>query len=179
MSETPTYFDRANQLLGKSLLIAEERATDFLELAVSIYNEYKPQSDTEFRLANSIAQHYFLMQRAIRLQAWSMEDPKKLALFLRYQTVHERSYYKAQKELLSLQKERAKEQIGFESQNAKTRLNNARAENLEIDTICRKVMEVPLPGNYRISFDQLAHACSTAIASLVAQHQAQAHQATS
>jgi hypothetical protein len=29
--------------------------------------------------------------------------------------VHERSYYKAQKELLNLQKERAKEQIGFES----------------------------------------------------------------
>jgi hypothetical protein len=67
-----------------------------------------------------------------------------------------------------------KEEIGFESQEAKTRLTNAKAESLEIETACRQAMEAPLPGNYRISFEQIAQACSIAISSLVAQHQQQA-----
>jgi hypothetical protein len=170
---------RVHGLLGRFNLIDDEDPAAFFELAHSILEEHNPQSDTEFRLAESIAQHYWLMQRAIRLQGENLGNDKKLALFLRYQTTHERSYYKAQKELLNLQKQRNKEQIGFESQNqkqeaheAKVRLTHARAQNLEIDTACRQVMEAPLPGNCKISFEQIAHACSIAISSLVSQQQA-------
>ncbi len=162
---------------GNFFFLACENPARYHELAASVYAEYNPQTDTEARLADSIIRHYWLIQRAIIFQTEHFTDEKKLALFLRYQSVHERSYYKAQKELIQLQKDRAKEQIGFESQNAKTRLTNARAENLEIDTACRKVMEVPLPGNYRISFEQLAHACSAAISSLVIQQQQQSEAA--
>jgi len=158
---------------GVAFLITGEDPVKYLQFAASVYNEYNPQTDTEARLADSLIQHYWLMQRAIRLQNENVGDDKKLALFLRYQTTHERSYYKAQKELIKLQKDRAQEQIGFESQEAKTRLTNAKAESLEIETACRQAMEVPLPGNYRISFEQIAKACSTAISILVSQQQEQ------
>jgi hypothetical protein len=154
-----------------AFFIQDEQLYDYTQLAARVYDEYNPRTDTEARLADAIIQHYWLMQRAIRLQNENVGDDKKLALFLRYQTTHERSYYKAMKELKAIKKE----EIGFESQNAKTRLTHARAENLEIDTACRKVMEVPLPGNYRISFEQIAHACSIGISALVTQHQNQEH----
>jgi len=159
---------------GVAFFIGDEDPGNYLEFAASVYSEYNPQTDTEARLADSLIQHYWLMQRAIRLQNENVGDDKKLALFLRYQTTHERSYYKAQKELIKLQKDRVKEEIGFESQEAKTRLTNAKAESLEIETACRQAMEAPLPGNYRISFEQIAQACSIAISSLVTQHQEQA-----
>jgi len=170
-----TEFEAITQA-NSMLLLSYEDPVAYTNLVFSTYKEYKPQTATEYRLANSIIQHYWLMQRALRLQAENFGDEKKLALFLRYQTVQERSYYKAQKELISLQKERRKEEIGFESQNAKTRLNNARAEALEVDTACQKVMEAPLPGNYRISFEQIAKACSTAISILVSEQQQQQEQ---
>jgi hypothetical protein len=162
---------RTHGLAGGAFFIQDEQLYDYTNFAASVYDEYNPQTDTEARLADSLIQHYWLMQRAIRLQNENVGDDKKLALFLRYQTTHERSYYKAMKELKAIKKE----EIGFESQNAKTRLTHARAENLEIDTACRKVMEVPLPGNYRISFEQIAHACSIGISALVTQHQNQEH----
>jgi len=160
-----------------AFFIQDEQLYDYTQLAARVYDEYNPRTDTEARLADAIIQHYWLMQRAIRLQNENVGDDKKLALFLRYQTTHERSYYKAQKELIKLQKDRAQQQIGFESQTAKTRLANARAQNLEIDTACRQTMEAPLPGNYRISFEQIAKACSTAISILVSQQQEQSQAA--
>ena len=36
-----------------------------------------------------------------------MEDPKAFALYLRYQTTHQRAYYRALKQLMALQKSRA------------------------------------------------------------------------
>jgi len=162
---------RTHGLAGEFFFLATEIKSRFDALAASVYEEYDPQTDTEARLADSIIQHYWLMQRAITYQNLNFSDPKKLTLYLRYQATHERAYYKAQKELIKLQKDRAQEEIGFESQIAKTRLTNARAEAVEVDTACQKVMEAPLPGNYRISFEQIAKACSTAISILVSEQQ--------
>jgi len=159
---------------GTFFFLTTEVMSQYEALAESVYKEYDPQTDTEARLADSLIRHYWLMQRAINYQNLNFNDEKKLSLYLRYQATHERAYYKAQKELIKLQKDRAREEIGFESQTAKTRLANARAENLEVDTACQKVMEAPLPGNYRISFKEIAHACSIAISTLVSQHQEQA-----
>jgi hypothetical protein len=166
------------------MLLSDESPADYEELVQSIYEEHNPQTETEFRLANSVIQHYWLMQRALRFQeeliitGEGLEvDSRKLALFMRYQATHERSYYRALKELQRLQKERRKEQNGFESQKrqqeahaARVRLAHAKAQNLEIDTACRQAMEVPIPGNTKIGFEQLTHACSTAIQTLVNEH---------
>ena len=177
---------RTHGLAGHFNLLPWENVEDFRTLADSIYREHKPGSATEQRLVDSMIQHYWLKQRAIGLQEELLlasanpteVDGKKLTLFLRYQTTHERSYYKAEKELQNLKKTKQKEEIGFESQKqkaeaheAKVRLDNARAMNLEIDTAARQVMEAPIPGNYRISFEELTKACSTAIALLVGEKQ--------
>jgi hypothetical protein len=158
---------RTHGLIGRFMLQADENLADYELLTQDIYEEFNPQTATEFRLANSVIQHYWLMQRAIRLQELNFNDEKKLALYLRYQSTHERSYYKAQKELQNLQKESRKQ----EAEEAKTRLTNAKADQVEVDTACRQVMEVPMPGTTTIGFEQLTKACSEAIATLVHQNQ--------
>ncbi|MBV8811310.1 MAG: hypothetical protein JO033_21790, partial [Acidobacteriaceae bacterium] len=53
-----------------------------------------------------------------------------LALYLRYQTTHERAFHKCLKDLLKLRAERRKEQIGFVSQQHKA-AHQARREARE------------------------------------------------
>jgi hypothetical protein len=176
---------RSHGLTGSFTVLAWENGADFESLIKITWAEYQPQTPTEHRLVHSLIQHYWLTQRAIRLQENLFEtgdpaalDGKQLSLFLRYQTTHERSYYKAERELKNLRKERGQAEIGFESQKrrlesheARVRLAHARSVNLEIDAACRKVMEAPIPGNTTIPFADLAKACSTAIANLVYQNQ--------
>jgi hypothetical protein len=175
---------RSHGLTGSFQLLPTEDMLAFKDLTESVYAEYQPETGTEQRLADSLIRHYWLMQRALNLQddlvlnaADSSEiDAKRLALFMRYQTTHERSYYKAQKELQNLNKQKQKEQLGFESQNrrnealeAKTRLHHARALVLEVDANCRQVMEAPIPGTHNIPFADIAKACGDAIAFLATQ----------
>jgi hypothetical protein len=178
---------RTHALTGRFMILSTENREHFDALIDSVYSEHNPQGETENRLAQSVIQHYWLMQRAIHLQEELLCQPeldqKKLSLFLRYQTTHERSYYKAQKELERLQKEKRKTQNGFESQNrtqeaheARTRLQHAKAEKLEIDTACQKVMEAPIPGNFTVPFEELAQACSLAIATVVGEKRMQMEQ---
>jgi len=178
---------RSHGLAGKFMLLSIENADDLQILAKSVYDEHKPDSDTEQRLVDAIIQHYWLMQRAMHLQEqligqacpeMTEVDSKRLSLFLRYQTTHERSYYKAMRELQNIQKQKQKDQIGFESQKrqqesheAKVRFTHASAQRIEIDTACRQVMEAPLPGNYRISLEEIAKACGLAIEKIVHNHQ--------
>ena len=57
-----------------------------------------------------MAQSYWLMQRATRLQNACFTnaevDCKQLALFLRYRTTYERAFHKALNTLISLKKQR-------------------------------------------------------------------------
>ena len=166
-------------LAGRFQRLPGENPEAFEELTNSVYAEYQPATDTEKRLAESLIQHYWRMQRAIRLQEQVLldqdidADPKKLSLFMRYQSTHERSYYKAQRELQNLQKQKRKQQIGFESQTrvqeaheARIRLAHAKAETLEVDALCRQTIEAPMPGVTKIPLKDIMQACSTAIASL-------------
>jgi len=175
---------RTHGLAGCFQCLPDEDPDAFRELTISVYSEYEPTTDTEKRLADSLIQSYWRMQRAIRLQenifldGGSNPDAKKLSLFMRYQATHERSYYKAQRELRNLQKQKRKEQIGFESQKqvqeaheARIRLANAKAETLEVEAPCRQTIEAPMPGVTKIPLDQIMHACSTAIASLTYEEQ--------
>jgi hypothetical protein len=73
-----------------------------------------------------MAQHYWLSQRAMKLQHLcfkpdlpTCDQPADLALYLRYQTTHERAFHKALNDLLKLRAEKRKTNIGFESQQRK------------------------------------------------------------
>ena len=46
-------------------------------------------------------------------------NEKRLSLFIRYETTHERAFYRALKELQTLRKEKRNIEIGFESQKLK------------------------------------------------------------
>jgi hypothetical protein len=155
-------------------LLPWESPDQFAEFAASTRAEYNPQTREEDRLVHSIIQHYWLMQRALTLQDALLcqdslcdADQKRISLLMRYQTTNERSYYKAMKELKTIRKQ----QIGFESQNAKTRLTNAKAEALEIETEINTTVQAPLPGNIRIPFADIQNACAAAIRSLAEEAQ--------
>jgi hypothetical protein len=74
-----------------------------------------------------MAQHYWLSQRAQRLQDLAMGDPnlteeqqnRQFALFLRYQTTNDRAFHHCLNQLLKLRTEKRRAEIGFESQQHK------------------------------------------------------------
>src|SRR5205823_3618493 len=77
----------------------------------------------ETDLIEKMAQHFWLAQRAVLLQETCFdrdlpicEQQKLMALYLRYETTHERAFERCVKELRSLRNESRKQKIGFESQ---------------------------------------------------------------
>jgi len=162
-------------LAGAFLILSDEVREDFDELYEGLRAEHQPQTPTEILLVESMAQHYWMKQRALRLQTLCFDgDEKSLALYLRYQTTHERAFHKALDTLLKLRAEKHKAEIGFVSQQsrareqaekaqqrtelneARIRLANAKAQHFEIDSDIRQTIEAPLPGHMRIPFDQLS-----------------------
>lgn len=96
-----------------TLLIAGEDPAAFEALRDSLYREHQPADVTEQLLVDDLAQSHWLRQRALRFQndcftADGGVDEKRLALFLRYGTAHERAFHKALAALLRLQKDRRK-----------------------------------------------------------------------
>jgi hypothetical protein len=78
-------------------------------------------SRTEMILVERMAQHHWLRNRAEFLQSNCFHDDgsvdeKRLALYLRFQTTHERAFHKCLNDLLKLRAEKRKHEIGFESQ---------------------------------------------------------------
>jgi hypothetical protein len=167
---------RTHGLTGAFTLLAWEDAAEFQSLLDSLTSENKPETPTETRLIQSIAEHYWLMHRAIHLQNRLLESPAldhhTFSLYLRYQTTNERAYYRAMRELQTLRKEKRRVEIGFESQQqkqaeelrknelneARVRLANARAAESEIETEVRATMEAPIPGHARIPFSDMVNA---------------------
>ncbi|HEX4228306.1 MAG TPA: hypothetical protein VHZ07_06530 [Bryobacteraceae bacterium] len=157
---------------GRFGLMKDENGEEYTALIKALYDEHQPATVTESILVEKMAQHFWTAQRAIRLQSISFGDedhPKQLALYLRYQTTHDRAFHKCLSDLLKLRAERRKAlesekkaEIGFESQKrkeelheARVRLLNAQAENKEMDTDIRGGIEAPLPGHVRIPYDAL------------------------
>jgi hypothetical protein len=108
------------------VVLGWEKQEEYDELCDSLVAEHKPATPTEQLLVEKMAQHYWLSLRAGLLQelCFSFEhatcdDEKKLALYMRYQTSHERAFHKSLNELLKLRAERRKVEIGFESQDRK------------------------------------------------------------
>ena len=57
-----------------------------------------------------------------------LREEKRFALFLRYQTTHERAFYKALNELQKLRNEKRNREIGFESQKRSAEVHEIKKE---------------------------------------------------
>jgi len=107
-------------LTGAFRVLPTENQAEFDELLTSLRAEHQPSTITESILVDNMAQHYWLSQRAQRLQdiavgAYPSEE-KQFALYLRYQSANERAFHRCLQDLLKLRAERRRAQIGFESQ---------------------------------------------------------------
>ncbi len=124
-------------LAGRFVILASENENEFKELYHGLQHEHTPSTPTEHLLIEGMAQHYWLAQRALGLQQFCFneagvcENDQQLALYLRYQTTHDRAFHKCLNDLLKLRAEKRKEQNGFVSQERK-RNEEARKEADEV-----------------------------------------------
>jgi hypothetical protein len=180
-------------LTGSSFSVLPwENEEEYDTLHASLRASLEPQGPFERLLVEKMSQHQWLAQRALVLQDMCFQrdvpdcdSEKKLALYLRYQTTHERAYHKYFDQLMKLRAQARREQIGFESQKARhaedarkqeahevrTRLANAKAAHLELDTEIRSTIEARIPGDIQIPFDQLKDVLRVSIQE-VARHEA-------
>jgi hypothetical protein len=164
---------------SRFILLASENRDEYEALATALQAEHNPTTATELILVEALAQHHWLARRALALQQLCFDpetgictDEKQLAVYLRYQTTHQRAFQKSLNDLLKLRAEKRKAEIGFVSQKqrehreaeqseltqARTRLANAKAEQIEIDSEVRQTVQAPLPGHTRVPFEDLCGA---------------------
>ena len=118
---------------GMFILLPWESAEEFDQLVIDLKNEYGPKNRTELILVERMAQHHWLRNRATMLQGNCFLDDgtiddKRLALYLRYETTHERAFHKCLNELLRIRAEKRKAEIGFESQKRKQEEHDRKQE---------------------------------------------------
>ena len=118
-------------------VLASEDQDEFDQLLASLTAEHQPSTTTETILISKMAQHYWLSQRAQRLQDLTMaedlpakDQDRQFSLFLRYQTTNDRAFHRSLNDLLKLRAEKRRMEIGFESQQHK-RADQARREAAE------------------------------------------------
>jgi hypothetical protein len=110
-------------LTGTSFTVMPwESQPDFDALRDALRNEHQPATPTEQLLVDGMAQYHWLCNRAMTLQqdcfdaeTRQIKDQKLFALYLRYETTHQRAFHKCLNDLLKLRAEKPKQQIGFES----------------------------------------------------------------
>jgi len=101
-------------LASGQVIVPGEDGAAFENLLNDLTQEHQPANLTEQLLVKEIAQSHWLTQRALRLQNECFTaDGDRLALFLRYQTTHQRAFFKALSNLRALKKDAAR---GFVSQ---------------------------------------------------------------
>jgi hypothetical protein len=118
-------------------ILPDENPEKFDTLAAAFQEEYEPQDLIETLLVRRMAEYEWLRARALRYQTRCLcADPTgiapQLALLLRYQTTHERSFYKALAELKKHRAEKTNAEIGFESQQLKQAADTRAAEALNL-----------------------------------------------
>jgi len=125
----------------------EDRAA-FDQLLNGLREEHQPSTPTEQILVDNMAEHHWLSQRAVLLQnlCFQIEEPacqssdheKQLALYMRYQTTHQRAFHKCLDQLLKLRAARQKEERGFESQKQKQEIHEVRVRIAKATTEARE-----------------------------------------
>ena len=112
---------------SNGILMPGEDPHEFRCLLDDLTDHHQPANVTEQILVEKMAQNKWLSDRAFRLQGEAFVNammngenfavPKELSLLIRYKTAAENAFHKAHNELVKAQKERAKSEIGFESQS--------------------------------------------------------------
>jgi len=102
-------------------ILPHESSEAYSLLRITLLDEHRPENETERILVDRMAQHHWLRSRAQAFESGCFRDDgtlddKRLALFMRYRTSHERAFSKCLAELLKLRAEKRKSEIGFESQ---------------------------------------------------------------
>jgi hypothetical protein len=103
-------------LASGQLIVPGEDPAEFEALAESLFNEHNPATPTEENLVLCMAQHFWLGQRAIRLQNEAFiagQGVNQLSLLMRYQTSNQRAYSRCLADLFRL---RTEQRNGFERQ---------------------------------------------------------------
>jgi hypothetical protein len=125
-------------LTGRFTVLPWEDQEDFNLLVTRLRAEYQPTIAFETDLIEKMAQHFWLAKRAVLLQETCFdrelpicEEQRLMALYLRYQTTHDRAFERCATELRKLRNEKRKAEIGFESQQRKE-AEQARREASEI-----------------------------------------------
>jgi len=123
-------------LTGNSFTVLDSEDQDEYDHVLSgLRFEHQPSTMSESILVDNMAQSYWLRKRAIYLQDQCAtneeltleQQQKQLALFIRYQTTHDRAFHRSLTDLLKLRAERRKQEIGFESQKQKQALEARQA----------------------------------------------------
>jgi hypothetical protein len=83
-------------------LLPFERSHEYENLLMDLRNEHSPMTRTEDTLVERMAQHQWLRCRAEFFESRCFDeagnvDEKRLALFIRYRTSHERAFHKLQR----------------------------------------------------------------------------------
>ena len=113
-------------LTGKFQFFGPEESSQFDRFLAELLDEHQPATPTERLLVEKMAEHAWLGKRALVLQESVLissqplsERKSELALFLRYQTTHDRAFQNSLNQLLKLKAEKRKAEIGFETQKLK------------------------------------------------------------
>ena len=170
-------------LLGAFRVLAGEDQDEFDLLLLEFTEEHQPATITERLLVQRMAQHHWFVLRAMLLQNQTFADSpgndpaKQAALYLRYQTAHERAYSRCLADLLKLRTEKRRAEIGFESQQhkrndearkqelheARLRALDAKAQDQELKNEARHMMQAPFPGHMRVPLDTMKDLFSSAV----------------
>jgi hypothetical protein len=118
---------RTHGLAGGFAILAGENRQEYVDMLNGLLAEHAPTTETESLLVHRMAQHIWISQRAINLQQLCLDPDTgicdseyRLALYLRYQTTHDRAFHKCLSQLLKLKAEKRKTAIGFVSQKPAT-----------------------------------------------------------
>jgi hypothetical protein len=123
---------------GAFTLLVDEDPAEFRQLTNALNAEHQPQTESERIIVRHMVQHEWLRARALHLQNLYFTpgdgaiSEKRFALFIRYETTHERGFFKCLRELQNLRKEARKVEIGFESQKLKQSAEQRAVETLEL-----------------------------------------------
>ena len=124
---------------GLFFFLPLEHEEDFIALEFKFISEHKPQTITESVIVRRMVESEWLRNRALCLQMRCYDsetgmigDEKQFALLLRYESMHERAFYKAVNELQKLRKEKRKEEIGYVSQKRSAEVHTMKQEAFEM-----------------------------------------------
>lgn len=162
-------------LSGAFVILSWENADEYDQLLDGLRDEHQPATPTEALLVERMAQHWWIGQRALNLQQLCfhkdapMVNPgteKEFALYLRYQTTHERAFSKCLNDLNKLRADQHKAAerterlaLAARAQEAslkrqalaeirKTELHAARLDSLQAKTeldLAKAAKTTPLP----------------------------------